>query len=313
MSVQNGIKLKNVQPLIPAIDVAKAASFYQESLGFKLAWTDGSSLAIVYREDVELFLSVDANPEHAKSFSIRIGVQNIESLYDGYKSKELIHPNGDLTVKPWGLKEFIIQDLNGVCIAFHETPKPKGKEAELPNKELETERLRLSPLKKEHFQSMHEIYTNPTAMAHWHTPPHASFAETETLLTDYMATSSSWVLEFKNSGKIIGLVNCFAVEDSKPTGMGYILAPEFQRKGLAKEASNGVLEHLFTTWNTPNVELWIYDDNTPSIGLAQKLGFNLESTFERSGPDGTGRKKTGIYWLRQSKWWSNKEAATAKK
>jgi RimJ/RimL family protein N-acetyltransferase len=85
--------------------------------------------------------------------------------------------------------------------------------------------------------------------------------------------------------------------------MGYILSPEFQHQGFAKEASQKVLEHLFKVWNDSYVELWIYEDNAPSIGLAQKLGFKLENTFERSAPRETFLKKTGIYWLRQSDWW----------
>jgi RimJ/RimL family protein N-acetyltransferase len=302
-----GIKFKSIQPLIPAVDVNAAAEFYQKTLGFKLAWIDGTpgSLAIVHRGDVEIFLSIDANAEHAESSSIRIAVENIDSLYAEYSEKNVIHPNGKLATKPWGLKEFVIMDLNKVCIAFHELPKPPGKKVAFPNQKLATDRLNLLPLRPEHFAAMHEIYSNPKAMVNWHTHPHKTLAETETLLNEYMSTNSSWVLESKEDHKIIGLINCFSISESKNTGMGYILSPDYQKKGLAKEASEKAIEHLFKKWNVSYIELWIYHDNHPSIALAQKLGFKLENSFERSYPGGTENKKTGIYWLKQCDWWAN--------
>lgn len=300
-------KFKSLQPLIPAIDVQSAVEFYQDILGFKVAWKDGSpaTFAIVYRGDVEIFLTTNPDIEHAKSCSIRIAVENIDGLYEEYTSKNIIHPNGKLSTKPWGLKEFVILDLNGVCVAFHEMPQSKEKMKVSPNKELETGRLRLLPLRPEFFKSMHDIYANSNAMTHWHTPPHSSFEETEKLLNDYMALNSSWILQSKDTNQIIGLINCFSITESKSTGMGYILSPEFHGQGLAKEASNKVLEHLFKTWNVSYVELWIYEDNLPSIGLAQKLGFKLENSFQRTGPDGNSMKTTGIYWLKQNDWWQS--------
>jgi hypothetical protein len=32
----------------------------------------------------------------------------------------MIHPNGQLQTQPWGMKEFAIIDVAGVCITFFE-------------------------------------------------------------------------------------------------------------------------------------------------------------------------------------------------
>lgn len=300
-----GTKFKSLQPLVPAVDVNAAANFYQSTLGFNLAYSDGepATLAIVYRGDVEIFLTVNPNLEQAKASSIRISVENIEDLYEEFSGKNVIHPNGKLTTKPWGLKEFVVLDLNGVCIAFHELPTPAGKQRSLPNKMLQTTNLNLLPLATNHFKSMHEIYSNPKAMVYWHTAPHANFAQTEKLLNEYLSTNSSWILESKETGKQIGLINCFSISENKHTGMGYILSPESQGKGLATEGCEKVLEYLFKEWNLPYVELWIYHDNLPSVALAHKLGFQIENSFERSHPAGPDKKKTDIWWLKQCDWW----------
>ncbi len=299
-------KLKSVQPLIPTLNVDKAINYYQDTLGFKLAWSDGSpaSFAIVYRNEVELFLTENQNPEFAKNSSIRISVDGIDDLFAEYSENGHVK-NSELSTKPWGLKEFTVFDLNGVAITFHELPSEEKKVKTLPNQKLETKRLNLLPLDRSHYSSLHDIYSSKEAMIHWHTFAHESFLETEKLLDEYLATHSSWVLENTESKKIIGLVNCFSIIDSKPTGMGYILHPDFQKKGLAFEATLEIIAHVFKHWNLPYLELWIYDDNIASIKLAKQLGFQLENSFERSAPGEKALKKTGIYWLRQSHWWKN--------
>jgi hypothetical protein len=35
-----------------------------------------------------------------------VNVEGIEALYDEYRPKGVIHPNGALETKPWGAKEF---------------------------------------------------------------------------------------------------------------------------------------------------------------------------------------------------------------
>ena len=304
--MQTGARLKSLQPLIPALkDVEAAIAYYRDTLGFELAWKDASpaSLAILSRGDVEIFLTVNSSRDLLSEYSLRIGVENIEALYEEYSSKNAIHPDGQLTTKPWGLKEFTIHDLNGVCIAFHEPPKADGQEKEAPNMALETERMRLVPLARSHLYELHAIYSDPAVMAHWHTPTHSLLGDSERLLSEKLATSSWWLMKSKQDERAVGLIGSQSVEDSKPAGLGYILHSEFQGKGLAQEGGREVIRHLFSKWNSPYIELWIYDDNEPSIRLAERLGFTFMRSFDRSGPDGISRKKNRVYWLKQAHWW----------
>lgn len=47
-------------------------------------------------------------------------VQDIEALYAAYQAQGIIHPNGALEVKSWGVKEFTVLDNNGCAIRFGE-------------------------------------------------------------------------------------------------------------------------------------------------------------------------------------------------
>jgi catechol 2,3-dioxygenase-like lactoylglutathione lyase family enzyme len=120
-------KLGNISPLIPAGDDVEAAiAFYEQKLGFKAIHTEGDPvrMAIVERDGATLFLVKNGDKHVAEWTSLRIQVDGIEQLYEEFQAKDsaIIHPNGQLEIKPWGPKEFIVLDLAGVCLTFYEFP-----------------------------------------------------------------------------------------------------------------------------------------------------------------------------------------------
>lgn len=117
--------ISSISPLIPAgDDLEKAIEFYEQKLGFITIHKEGNPLrmAIVKRDNAEIFLVKSDYHDLAKEISLRLQVTGIEQLYQelGSKEKEIIHPNGKLETKPWGPKEFTVIDLAGVCLTFYE-------------------------------------------------------------------------------------------------------------------------------------------------------------------------------------------------
>jgi uncharacterized glyoxalase superfamily protein PhnB len=117
--------LGNISPLIPAGgDMEKAIAFYEQQLGFKKIHQEGNpvNMAIVKRDSAEIFLLKNDDKHLAEGTSFRIQVNGIEQLYQEFQAKgaQMIHPNGHLETKPWGMKEFAILDMAGVCITFYE-------------------------------------------------------------------------------------------------------------------------------------------------------------------------------------------------
>jgi len=115
--------LGNLSPLIPAgSDVDATLAFYEQKLGFTTRYTQGkpTEMAIVTRDTVEIFLCRNDDRYVAEQTSFRIHVQHVEHLYAEYQAQGVIHPNGQLTMKPWGTQEFAILDPAGVCITFYE-------------------------------------------------------------------------------------------------------------------------------------------------------------------------------------------------
>jgi hypothetical protein len=47
-------------------------------------------------------------------------VAGIEQLFEEYSTKGVIHPNGGLALKPWGVLEFSVLDPDGNLITFQQ-------------------------------------------------------------------------------------------------------------------------------------------------------------------------------------------------
>ena len=116
--------LSSISPLIPGgEDLEKTVVFYEQKLGFKRIHTEGNPIymAIVQRDNVQIFLLKKEDRQVAEETSLRISVNQIEQLYEELKVEEdVIHPEGTLETKPWGVKEFVVLDPMGVCLTFCE-------------------------------------------------------------------------------------------------------------------------------------------------------------------------------------------------
>jgi hypothetical protein len=108
-------------PVLPAINIKDTIMFYESKLGFSAF--DLGGYVILKKDDVELhfFLCNDKYLcENSRSY---IQVSNIEDLYIELSALSIILPNGKLTDKNRGLKEFCVRDNNGNLLRFAEDKK----------------------------------------------------------------------------------------------------------------------------------------------------------------------------------------------
>ena len=120
-SVISTTKFLSAIPVLPAVDIAAAVAFYEQQLGFTAEF-QSDDYAGLRRDGVQIHLWLSGDRQLAENTSCRINVSGIEALYDEYQTQNLIHPNGAITTKLWGLREFAVVDLNGNCVTFAETP-----------------------------------------------------------------------------------------------------------------------------------------------------------------------------------------------
>ena len=102
----------NVNPILSVRNVADTAKFYQEKLGFTVdvVW-DGNTYGVVRRGNVVIELGAK-RPEQVGGDICIISVDNADSIYEEWQSKD-IEFVGDYLERKYGSKDFRIKDNNG--------------------------------------------------------------------------------------------------------------------------------------------------------------------------------------------------------
>ena len=74
-----------------------------------------------------------------------------------------------------------------------------------------------------------------------------------------------------------------AVGDRSEPEVGYLIHRPWWRRGYASEAAAAVLDHAFDTLGKPRVVSLIRPDNTPSQGVAIKIGMTRIGEADHAG------------------------------
>ncbi len=104
-------------PELPVIDVERAQQHYRDALGFEIAWLyPGKEIGAVTRGNVAIFFRKRSPPfEPAVHW---VYVEDVDATYAELKSlgASIVEP---LEKKPWGLRQFTVEDLDGNRFYFH--------------------------------------------------------------------------------------------------------------------------------------------------------------------------------------------------
>ena len=104
-------------PVLPCLNMVETVKFYQ-NLGFETYMYSGYLVASFQRIELHFWETDDVHV--TTNSGCYIHVQGIEEFYNLYKEQGIIHPQGHLETKPWGMKEFALLDTSGNLIRFGE-------------------------------------------------------------------------------------------------------------------------------------------------------------------------------------------------
>ena len=108
--------LQQLHPVLPVHDVKKAIDFYVKKLNFTVAFADRvdhMTYAGITRDGVEIHLQLHNITEWELTVErpmLRFLVNDIEALFEEYKTQNVFHKNTDLRKTPWGTEEFAFYD-----------------------------------------------------------------------------------------------------------------------------------------------------------------------------------------------------------
>jgi len=104
-------------PELPVADVEKAQQYYHDTLSFEIGWLyPGKEIGAVSRGDVALFFRRKETPfQPAVNW---IFADDVEATYNELSSSgaNIVDP---LETKPWGLRQFTVEDPDGNRFYFH--------------------------------------------------------------------------------------------------------------------------------------------------------------------------------------------------
>src|SRR5437762_318657 len=152
--------------------------------------------------------------------------------------------------------------------------------ARAPRKQpaLLTKRLRLRPFRGGDLTVLHALYGDPDNLRYWGVSPNPDLAATRRMLRWHLAFHPRhyvmWAIEETKSRKLIGMINYHRRDlRERRVDVGWLLLPQFQRRGYMAEAARALLRHLFDVLAVHNVEAIIRPENKPSTSLARRPGF----------------------------------------
>ena len=105
-------------PELPVADVERAQQHYRDSLGFEIGWLyPDKTIGAVSRSGTVIFLRRRKPPfEPAVHWMF---TEDIETSFQELQScsANIVDP---LEEKPWGLRQFTVEDLDGNIFCFHQ-------------------------------------------------------------------------------------------------------------------------------------------------------------------------------------------------
>jgi catechol 2,3-dioxygenase-like lactoylglutathione lyase family enzyme len=114
-------------PILLVRDVVAAAAYYRDRLGFRHErfWGEPPSFCMPVRDGHVVMLSQVDDPQHIvphyrvvpNMWNVYFWVDDVEAMYAELTEREA-KIDYHLDIKPYGVKEFGVQDLDGYDIAF---------------------------------------------------------------------------------------------------------------------------------------------------------------------------------------------------
>lgn len=93
----------------------------------------------------------------------------------------------------------------------------------------------------------------------------------------------NWGISFKDDPKLLGMICLIRMQpENYRTETGYILHPDYHRKGIISEAFARVIDYAFNVLKFHSLEAVIDPDNTASEQLLIKHSFVKEAHFKQN-------------------------------
>lgn len=156
-----------------------------------------------------------------------------------------------------------------------------------PFPEMQTTRLLLRQLKKEDAEEILKLRSDENVMRYIGKELETSLWDAVQFINgvnESLNTNNGilWAIDLKeNPGKLIGYIGHWRlIKEHYRAEVGYMLSPEYWKKGIMKEALLKVIDYGFDAMRLHSIEAHISPENTASSRILIATGFVREAYFK---------------------------------
>lgn len=173
---------------------------------------------------------------------------------------------------------------------------------------LETDRLILRPLTAEDAPDLKEWLGLDDIYTYWGRKASKGEREPELLFIDARpwvkrkpSQDFEWGIVWKETGRVIGMLGIFNVQNQRMASVGYRLHPANWRQGIVTEALRRAVDFVFSETELQRLEATADVRNVASLRVLEKCGFIREGTV-RQGKMVSVYCDYAIFGLLRSDW-----------
>lgn len=162
------------------------------------------------------------------------------------------------------------------------------KDYELNKPTLETQRLILRPLTAEDAPDLAEWLGRDEVYTYWgrkaskgEKNPELLFIDARPWVKRKPSQDLNWGVVWKETGRVIGEVAIFNVQNQRMAYVGYRLHPDYWRQGITTEALHRAVDFVFENTELERLEATCDVRNTGSVRVLEKCGFLREGTVRQ--------------------------------
>lgn len=144
---------------------------------------------------------------------------------------------------------------------------------------IETKNLLLRRMSYNDINDLFEMRKDPRMNEYTDTIPDATTDETKAYIEKMNKGIDDdkwiiWAIECKQSNKLIGTISIWNINKEQESGeLGYGISPDYQGKGLMKEALLNVIGYGFEMMKLRALEAYTEEQNINSINLLKRCNF----------------------------------------
>ncbi len=172
--------------------------------------------------------------------------------------------------------DYIVEDLEAVDVVYLD--RIYRRYHQIPWEILETKRCIVRETIVQDVDDFFEIYKEE-GIATYIEGLHSTREEEKHYIREYIEKAyryfefGVWTILWKETGEIIGRAGFSVREGYELPDLGFVIALPWQRKGIAFEICDAILQYGKEEYEFERVQALVMPDNVPSLALCHKLGF----------------------------------------